>query len=69
MSDLYRNFVGGEWLAGASVTRNVNPSNTDDVIGEYATGGCGAGPRRDSGGSGRLHRPGHARRRRSGTMR
>ena len=33
---LHRNFIGGEWLEGASVTRNVNPSDTRDVVGEYA---------------------------------
>ena len=32
---LHKNLIGGEWLEGSSSTRNVNPSNTDDVIGEY----------------------------------
>ncbi|MBV1703455.1 MAG: aldehyde dehydrogenase family protein [Hyphomicrobiales bacterium] len=36
MSGLHRNFIGGEWLAGSDVSINVNPSNTDDVVGEYA---------------------------------
>jgi acyl-CoA reductase-like NAD-dependent aldehyde dehydrogenase len=36
MSGLHKNFIGGEWLAGASATRNINPSNTNDVVGEYA---------------------------------
>ncbi len=30
------NFIQGEWVAGATATRNVNPSNIADVIGEYA---------------------------------
>lgn len=30
------NFIGGEWVAGARSLRNVNPSDTRDVIGEYA---------------------------------
>jgi alpha-ketoglutaric semialdehyde dehydrogenase len=30
------NFVAGEWLNSASATPNINPSNTNDVIGEYA---------------------------------
>jgi acyl-CoA reductase-like NAD-dependent aldehyde dehydrogenase len=34
----FQNFVGGEWLAGASSSRNINPSNTNDVIGEFASG-------------------------------
>ena len=33
---LHRNLIGGEWLEGASVTRNVNPSDTRDLVGEYA---------------------------------
>ncbi|MFO1050069.1 MAG: aldehyde dehydrogenase family protein [Geminicoccaceae bacterium] len=33
---LHRNLIGGEWLEGAGATRNVNPSDTRDVIGEYA---------------------------------
>jgi alpha-ketoglutaric semialdehyde dehydrogenase len=36
MIDVYRNFIAGEWLAGADVTENINPSNLDDVIGQYA---------------------------------
>ncbi|MGO9741550.1 MAG: aldehyde dehydrogenase family protein [Roseiarcus sp.] len=36
MTELYRNYIAGEWVAGASVTRNINPSNVVDVIGEYA---------------------------------
>ncbi|MDE3177883.1 MAG: aldehyde dehydrogenase family protein [Pseudomonadota bacterium] len=36
MTDLRKNYIAGEWVEGVSVTRNVNPSNTDDVIGEYA---------------------------------
>jgi len=33
--DLHKNFIGGEWLVGAGVTRNINPSNTNDLVGEY----------------------------------
>src|SRR5207244_853570 len=36
MTVLHKNFIGGEWIAGANVTRNINPSNTNDVVGEYA---------------------------------
>jgi aldehyde dehydrogenase (NAD+) len=32
---LHENFIAGEWIKGDKVTRNINPSNTDDVIGEY----------------------------------
>ena len=36
MTELHRNFVAGEWVAGASASPNRNPSNVGDVIGEYA---------------------------------
>jgi acyl-CoA reductase-like NAD-dependent aldehyde dehydrogenase len=32
----HRNYIGGEWVAGATATPNINPSNLADVIGEYA---------------------------------
>jgi alpha-ketoglutaric semialdehyde dehydrogenase len=33
---LHQNFIAGEWSEGVSVNRNLNPSNLDDVVGEYA---------------------------------
>lgn len=36
----FGNFINGEWVAGASAIRNVNPSDLDDVIGEYAMAGA-----------------------------
>ena len=33
---MQRNFIGGQWLAGARSQANINPSDTRDVIGEYA---------------------------------
>ena len=33
---IHKNFIAGEWLAGAEETTNINPSNTDEVIGVYA---------------------------------
>ena len=36
MTDLHKNYIAGEWAEGVGVTCNVSPSNTDDVIGEYA---------------------------------
>jgi len=36
MSDLKLNYIAGEWVAGASVSRNINPSNTDEIVGEFA---------------------------------
>lgn len=32
----YKNFIGGEWVAGAGVIHNINPSDTNDIVGEYA---------------------------------
>src|ERR1700750_2725215 len=36
MNASLKNFVGGEWVDGSSITRDINPSNTKDVVGEYA---------------------------------
>lgn len=35
MSDLHRNYIAGEWVEGEAVA-DVNPSNTDEVVGYYA---------------------------------
>jgi aldehyde dehydrogenase (NAD+) len=32
---IYKNYVNGEWVDGPDVNRDVNPSNLDDVVGEY----------------------------------
>src|ERR1700758_1325146 len=32
----FHNYIAGEWLAGASITSNHNPSNLADIIGDYA---------------------------------
>jgi len=36
MSDVKENYLAGEWVAGDDASRDVNPSNTDDVVGLYA---------------------------------
>jgi acyl-CoA reductase-like NAD-dependent aldehyde dehydrogenase len=33
---VFANFIDGEWVEVANATPNINPSDTDDVIGEYA---------------------------------
>ena len=33
---LFKNLVDGEWVEGNSTLRNINPSDLDEVIGEYA---------------------------------
>ncbi len=32
---IHQNLIAGEWV-GTDAVRNINPSNTDDVVGEYA---------------------------------
>ncbi len=32
----FDNFIAGEWVQGGQVRPNVNPSDTNDIIGEYA---------------------------------
>jgi alpha-ketoglutaric semialdehyde dehydrogenase len=36
MSVLHKNYIAGEWVEGAGVSRNINPSDPSDVVGEYA---------------------------------
>jgi aldehyde dehydrogenase (NAD+) len=36
MQTTFDNYIAGEWIAGPSTTPNRNPSNLNDVIGEYA---------------------------------
>ena len=36
MSELHRNYIAGEWIAGVDTAKNINPSDVTDVIGEYA---------------------------------
>ena len=37
----FRNYIAGEWVAGATTTLNRNPSDLADVIGEYAQADAG----------------------------
>ncbi|WP_164107493.1 aldehyde dehydrogenase family protein, partial [Serratia marcescens] len=38
MTTVFRNFIAGEFVAVEKASPNLNPSNTKDVIGEYAQG-------------------------------
>src|ERR1043165_2267397 len=33
---MFKNLINGEWMDGARASRNINPSDTSDVVGEYA---------------------------------
>ena len=33
---LHKNYINGEWLEGSAVSKNINPSDVTDVVGEYA---------------------------------
>lgn len=35
---LHQNYIAGEWIDGGAIGRNINPSNTNDIVGEYARG-------------------------------
>ncbi|MHA6641272.1 aldehyde dehydrogenase family protein [Mesorhizobium sp. A623] len=35
MSELHRNLIDGEWVGGEAIA-NINPSDTNDTVGEYA---------------------------------
>jgi aldehyde dehydrogenase (NAD+) len=33
---VFKNFIAGEWVEGVAINCNINPSDTKDVVGEYA---------------------------------
>ena len=35
MNEIAKNFVGGEWVQGAQVVDDINPSNTEEVVGRF----------------------------------
>ena len=36
MAAQFLNYIAGEWMPGATTSKDVNPSDTSDVLGEYA---------------------------------
>ena len=36
MTETHRNYIGGEWTAADSASRNLNPSDTNDLVGLFA---------------------------------
>jgi aldehyde dehydrogenase (NAD+) len=33
---IFKNYINGEWVSAANTVENINPSDTSDIIGEYA---------------------------------
>ncbi|WDI30129.1 aldehyde dehydrogenase family protein [Hyphococcus flavus] len=33
---IFQNYIDGRWASSDAATKNINPSNTDDIVGEYA---------------------------------
>ena len=61
-----KNFIAGEWVAATNSAPDVNPSNTNDVVGEFPRGSRADAERAIAAAKGHF-RPGRARPRRSGT--
>ena len=38
MTSLKQNYIAGEWVQGADVNNNINPSDISDCVGEFARG-------------------------------
>ncbi|MEM9989145.1 MAG: aldehyde dehydrogenase family protein [Pseudomonadota bacterium] len=36
MVEKFENYIDGAWRSATSYSQNINPSNTDDIVGEYA---------------------------------
>ena len=39
MSNQSNNFIAGDWVQGTSSIANINPSDTNDIIGQFAQAG------------------------------
>lgn len=37
MSNIFKNLINGEWVSSSNITVNVNPSDTNDTVGEFAS--------------------------------
>ncbi|MFI8607843.1 aldehyde dehydrogenase family protein [Pseudomonas sp. NPDC077649] len=33
---MHKNYIAGEWASGVDINLNINPSDTNDIVGEYA---------------------------------
>ena len=52
--ELKANYIGGEWVASSDANRNINPSDTNEIVGEYAR--ASAAQTQDAIGAARLQR-------------
>ena len=56
---LHRNLIAGDWVEGTNASDNINPSNTGDVVGQFAQADAAArdegGDDDDGGGRGAVH--------------
>ncbi len=37
-SQPHKNYIGGAWVDGANIAEDINPSDTNDVVGQYTYG-------------------------------
>jgi acyl-CoA reductase-like NAD-dependent aldehyde dehydrogenase len=37
-SQPHKNYIGGAWVDGAKIAEDINPSDTNDVVGQYTYG-------------------------------
>ena len=35
-TEQHSNYINGQWVPGATWSKNINPSDVSDVVGEYA---------------------------------
>jgi acyl-CoA reductase-like NAD-dependent aldehyde dehydrogenase len=40
-SQSHKNYVSGAWVEGAKIAEDINPSDTNDVVGLYTYGDAG----------------------------
>ena len=40
-SQPHKNYIGGAWAEGAKIADDINPSDTKDVVGQYAYADAG----------------------------
>jgi len=41
MANIFNNFINGEWVSSTHYSKNINPSDITDIVGEYAQADAG----------------------------